>query len=358
MSVRRAASTASAALVAALSLAAVVGGIGAAPAAAEGPDVTWGVRTAANAFGDTRENYAYRVDAGETIEDAIVIANHDDAPIALDVYAADGFTSESGQLDVAPRSATPRDLGSWLVPAADRVVVPPGEAIEVPFTVEVPANATPGDHAGGILTSLVDPEADQGLTVDRRLGIRIHLRVDGALAPELAIDDLRVGYEGTANPFGAGEATVRYTVRNAGNVRLSAGQAVTVAGPFGMLPVAAAGLADVPELLPGETWPVEVRVAGVLPTFAVTATVALDPRAPERADVDAEPVEAIAAAPAIPWVLLVVALLIAAGVVLGLRLARRKRAERQAREDARVQDAVERALQEREQEREHADAGV
>ncbi|WP_395244717.1 WxL protein peptidoglycan domain-containing protein [Agromyces sp. MMS24-K17] len=321
---------------------------GAAPAAAEeGPDVTWGVRPAAYDGDDARQNYAYQADPGETIEDAIIVANHDTAPIELDVYAADGFTTAGGQLDVATRDARAVDIGKWLLPAADRIVVQPGEAVEVPFTLAVPANATPGDHAGAILTALTRPDEDEGLTVDRRLGIRIHLRVGGELAPALAIENLRVDYGGTLNPFGSGEATVAYTVRNAGNVRLSAAQAVTLTGPFGMLPVAATGVDPVPELLPGETWPVTVRVAGVVPAFGLTASVALDPSAPEGTERAPKRVEASATTAAVPWTLLVLVLLVAGGIALWIVLGRKRRAARAAAEEARVQEAVAAALRER-----------
>ncbi|WP_157416669.1 WxL protein peptidoglycan domain-containing protein [Agromyces allii] len=343
-----------AAFVAALTAALVVGA-SVAPAAAEeadGPEVTWGVRTADTTWGDGRENYAYEVEAGETIDDALVIANHDVVPVELDVYAADAFTTSDGQLDVATRDVRPRELGAWAVPAADRVTVQPGEAVEVPFTITVPDNATPGDHAGGILTALATPEADEGLTVDRRLGIRIHLRVGGELAPGLAVDDLHVDYSGTLNPFGTGAATVSYTVRNAGNTRLAATQGVALTGPFGMLPVSASGVADVPELLPGETWPVEVRVEGVVPAFVLTAGVTLDPASP-ASSADAAPptpktVEETASTAAVPWTLLVLVLLLVAAIVVWARLARRRRAQRKVREDARVQEAVDRALRERE----------
>ncbi|WP_082461829.1 WxL protein peptidoglycan domain-containing protein [Agromyces sp. Leaf222] len=324
---------------------------GTAPAFAEGedgPEVTWGVRTADGAWGDGRENYAYEVDAGETLEDALIIANHDAVPIELDVYAADAFTTADGQLDVAARDVRPRELGAWAVPAADRVTVQPGEAVEVPFTIDVPANATPGDHAGGILTSLATPEVENGLSVDRRLGIRIHLRVGGELAPALAIDDLHVDYAGTLNPFGTGAATVSYTVRNAGNTRLAAAQDVALTGPFGMLPVNASGVADVPELLPGETWPVEVEVEGVVPAFVLTAAVALDPVSPTETKPVPKSVEEAASTAAVPWTLLALVLLLAAAIFVWVRLGRRRRAQRKVREDARVQEAVDRALRERE----------
>ncbi|WP_345752616.1 DUF916 domain-containing protein [Microbacterium rhizophilus] len=310
------------------------------------PEVTWGVRTATGEHGDGRENYAYEAAPGDTIADAIIIANHDTAPLELDIYGADGFTSSSGQLDVAPRAVTPREIGAWLVPATDRVTVAPGEAVEVPFTITVAANATPGDHAGGILTALTRPPLEDGVTVDRRLGIRIHLRVTGAIAPALAVDDLRVDYAGTPAPFGAGQATVTYTVRNSGNVRLSASQGVTLAGPFGLFAIGAPGLTPVPELLPGETWPVEVEVGGVVPAFVLNAVAALDAVPTADAPVP-QRVEARASTAAVPWSFLAVLLVLAGAVALWVATRRRRRAARQAREDARVRDAVAQALRDR-----------
>ncbi len=326
-------------LTAALALS-IVGAASPALAAEDvGPEVTWGVRTASGAHGDGRENYAYEVDPGGSVEDAIIVANHDDAPLTLDIYAADGFTTSSGQLDVATRDVVPREIGAWLVPAVDRVTIAPGEAVEVPFTITVPDRATPGDHAGGILTTLTSPPVEDGVTVDRRLGIRIHLRVTGDVAPALTLDGLRVDYVGTPHPFATGEAMISYTVRNSGNARLSAGQTVTLSGPFGLFPLEAAGLTDVPELLPGESWPVEVHLTGVVPAFVLDGTVTLT--LPDGA------VTASVSTVAVPWTLLILVVLLTAAIVLWLVTARRRRAARTAREDARVQEAVEQALRER-----------
>lgn len=326
-------------------VAAVAGAASPARAETSQPDVTWGVRTGVSEHGEGRDNYAYEVDAGETVRDAIIIANYDDEPLVLDVYAADGLTTSSGQLDVAARDVRPRRVGAWVVPAADRVTVQPGESLEVPFTIAVPGNATPGDHAGGILTTLTSSAAD-GVTVDRRLGIRIHLRVGGDLAPGLTVEGLNVSYAGTLNPFGTGGATVSYTVRNSGNTRLSSNQTVTLAGPFGIFPVDAPTIDAVPELLPGEGWPVSVRVEGALPLFVLTGTVVLEPQTVTASTPTPASVEASASTVAVPWTSLVLLLLLAGGVAVWIVAARRGRANRKKREDARVEEAVARTLRE------------
>lgn len=313
----------------------------------DGPEVTWGVRTAPAAEGEERENYEYRVEPGESVRDALIVSNYDSVPLVLDVYAADGFTTSSGQLDAAMRDVPPRLVGAWVRPDADRVTVQPGESIEVPFILEVPDNATPGDHAGAILTTLKTPQVEDGVTVDRRLGIRILLRVGGEIAPAASIDDLRVDYEGTLNPFGTGAATVSYTVTNSGNTRLSAAQAVAVAGPLGLFPADAAGTEDVPELLPGESWPMTVHIEGVAPSVVLTARVTLSPEAPSDTTPAPAAVEASSSTLALPWTLAVLILIVGALIALAVRRRRAAVVRRTAAEDLRVQSAVAQALRER-----------
>ncbi|MGA1838788.1 DUF916 domain-containing protein [Herbiconiux sp. 11R-BC] len=341
----------------AMAAAFTVAGLAAAgPAVAADGDVTWGVRTSSNAEGADRQNYNYSVDPGGQVTDGLIISNHDQAPLELDVYAADGFTTTSGQLDVLTRDTPSVAVGSWVTLGSGHVTVPAGESLEVPFTLTVPADATPGDYAGGVLTSLSQAGSGQGITVDRRLGIRIHLRVGGTLAPALSIENLQVDYAGTLNPFGTGEAAVSYTIRNTGNVRLSAAQAVSLAGPFGLLPIDVTSVEPAPELLPGESWQVAVPVTGVFPAFVLSAKAVLTPQlAPELADASGgtpqlTTVEGSASTVDIPWPLLVLLVLVAAIVVAAVLLVRRRRRRAKALEDARVKDAVAKALEERESE--------
>jgi hypothetical protein len=329
-------------------------------AAAAGDEVTWGVRTAGTVQGTDRQNFAYTLEPGTEVSDALVVTNHAAEPLDLAVSAADGFTTTSGQLDLVTADTASVAVGAWSTFADGIVSLDPGASAEVPFTVTVPADATPGDYAGGILTALPRVAQEQGVTVDRRLGIRMHIRVLGDLAPGLTVDDLQVDYTGTFNPFGTGDAVVGYTLRNTGNTRLAAGQTVSLAGPFGLLPGTVSGAPAVPELLPGESWPVSLPVDRVFASFWLTATTVLTPSIPPApavagAGTDAAvaaapavgPVEASAGTWAVPWPTLLTLLLLVGGIVLAVRLIRRGRAQRQLAEDTRVQDAVAEALRSR-----------
>lgn len=320
-----------------------------APSPAAG-DVTWGVRAASNTDGSDRQNFGYTLDPGDVLSDSLVITNHDTEPLELDVYAADGFTTSSGQLDLVTRDIESIEIGAWTALDEDTVQIAAGATAEVPFTIAIPEDATPGDYAGGIVTSLMQPQQEQGISVDRRLGVRMHVRVLGDLAPALAIEDLDVEYSGGFNPFGTGTASVSYTVHNTGNVRMSAAQVVSLAGPFGLFAVDATGVEAVPEVLPGESWTVDVDVDGVVPAFWLTATAALDPELAVVAGTTpgVDPVTAEAGTWGVPWALLVLVLLVAAIVVAAIVVLRRRRRQRAEREETRVQEAVEQALRDRE----------
>lgn len=345
---RRTAPLARTAVLALLAALALVG-LHAGPARAAGGDVTWTVRTAANGFGDDRSSYNYTANPGGQVKDAMVVANRSTTPLRLALYASDGYTTGTGQLDLLTKDKKSVGIGAWVHADRDSVVIKPGKTAEIPFTVTVPDNATPGDYVGGILTSLKQSDEAQGINVDRRLGIRVKLRVSGALKPRLAVEDLHVDYSGTANPFGTGDATVTYTIHNTGNAMVTARQSVSVAGPFGWLRAKAGDIPAPPELLPGESWQVKVPVHGVAPAVSLTATATLTPLMTDAAGTTTplDPVEATAHGWAFPWVLLLLLVLIATAVAAAILLSRRGRARRKEREDSRVRDAVEKALREK-----------
>ncbi|WP_433826413.1 WxL protein peptidoglycan domain-containing protein [Actinoplanes sp. CA-015351] len=343
----------------ALVLAAVVAAlVPGAPALAADGDVTWTVRTASNSYGADRSSYTYAVNAGAETSDALVVANHGKAPITLAVYTADGYTTGEGQLDLLTADKKSVAIGAWVHASAATVTVPAGASAEVPFTVDVPANATPGDYVGGILTSLTQA-SQETINVERRLGIKIKLRVGGDLVPGLAVEDLKVSFDGPSagslagafggGAFGKGDATVSYTIRNTGNAVESARQQVSIAGPFGWLRTDAGAIDAPPELLPGESWTVTVPVHNVSPAVLLAATATLTPLLTDASGstTSLDPVTATARVWAFPWSLTVLVVALIALLIAAVILTRRRRATRKQREEERVREAVAEALREK-----------
>ncbi|GAA1535287.1 hypothetical protein GCM10009788_42620 [Nocardioides humi] len=286
-----------------------------APAQAAEGEASWAIRTASNTYGDARQNFSYTLNPGATVEDALVVHNDGTEPITLAVYAADGFTTTDGQLDLLRTDQESHGVGVWVTAGRSTVKIKPGREKQVPFALAVPDNATPGDHLGGIVTSLTSEANDAGIAVDRRLAMRIRVRVSGELAPQLTVEDPHVDYDGTANPLGTGEATVEYTIHNTGNAILAARQEVRVTGPFGWAGRDAPDLPDTPELLPGERWTVSVPVDGVPPLVRLSAQVRLVPLLNDAAGSTStlDAVEETGHGWAVPWTLLLVVVLVGGG---------------------------------------------
>lgn len=309
----------------------VLGGFLAPATAAMGAEadasMTWGVSTGGNS-NPPRDNFTLEAEPGETLTDSMLVSNHGTAPLTLAIYAADGFTTADGQLDVLTADKTSEGVGAWVEFAAPAITLGPDETTEVPFTVTVPENAEPGDYAGAVLTSL-SSTGGGGFSVDRRLGVRVYLRVAGELAPSMTIGNAQVEYHGTPNPVGLGTSVVSFTVTNTGNARLNASHHVTVSGPGGILGVAATA-DDIPQLLPGESWTTELVVDGVAPTFVATADISVVPTLPDGTELG--PVTATASVGAMPWTLLGV-LAVLAGLLLWW-IARRRRARTSGKTDS------------------------
>ncbi|WP_270037824.1 WxL protein peptidoglycan domain-containing protein [Solirubrobacter ginsenosidimutans] len=279
----------------------------------------WTVKTAANQFGDGRQDFRYTVNPGGTVEDGIVVENPGTTPLHLALYGADAFTTAAGKLDLRAADAKATGVGVWAQPSQADVTVPANGSVEVPFAITLPKDAKPGDYVGGIVTA----DADQ------RVPIQIRLRVGGALKPSLAVEGVRVDYSGSANPLAKGDATVTYAIHNTGNTILTAQQAVKVSGPFGRWAVRAPKVADTPTLLPGETWKASASLDDVAPALRLTASVTLVPLLTDAAGSTA-PLAAIKAsghAWIVPWALLV-AILVLLGLVVAALAYRRAGASR------------------------------
>lgn len=281
--------------------------------------VTFGVRPASAEAPDTRSDFSYNATPGGVLRDHVAVSNIATEPVTLRVYAGDAFNTPEGGFDLLA-DREPVDVGKWAVPDTDQVTVEPRSTVVVPFTLTIPLDATPGDHSGGIVASYTTESQDadgQRIAVEQRVGARVHLRVSGDLRPELRIEELTADYRGPL--AGLGTTKVSYLVRNTGNVRLGGKQSVRVETPWGSA-VDGPALADLPELLPGNTFRVATEVPGLLPAGWLTAGVHVDPIAPPGTEPAPSAVEASVTTAAVPWLSVIVT-----GLLVGLLLLRRWR---------------------------------
>ena len=315
----------------------------AAPAQDSGPvPVSWSVAPAPVPGEPGRANFVLEAEPGESLEDMLVVENLGDVDLLLGVYASDAFNTPTGGIDLLAAGEPPVDLGSWIELDTASITVPADGSVEVPFTVEVPDDAQPGDHTGGIVTSLRvtegGPEGNR-VDVERRLGTRVHLRVDGELTPELTFTELEADYSGSANPFAPGSMRLTYRVENTGNVRLRATRDASVSPSWG--PEATAEASDMAELLPGNSYELTQTVAGVWPGTSTRSEVELGLYEPTGQRVDSSRVAiARTSTTLVPWPQLVLAAFVLVLLVAWWTARRRSRRRLRATVDAALEDAL------------------
>jgi len=275
----------------------------------------------------TRPNFSYTLDPGAKLDDSVTIWNYSNVPLTFHVYGTDAFTTATGGFDLLKPEDPPKDVGSWIKLAQEFVTVPASTSLVLPFTLTVPADATPGDHAAGILASSQTPGKDADghfVVLDRRTGSRFFVRVSGPLNPSVTVEGVDSEYHPSFSPFSGGELDVSYTLRNTGNVRLAVPDTISVQGPLGWS-LGEQRPTPTPELLPGASIVATAHFTNIAPAFRVSTDVAVAPTAAEKVTPEPEGMTRSSTVWAVPWTLLLILLLLVVVISVARRVRRRRR---------------------------------
>ncbi|SDJ45470.1 hypothetical protein SAMN05444157_3444 [Frankineae bacterium MT45] len=296
---------------------------------------TFGIGPATNGKNDSRPFFSYTSGPGGVYTDSVAITNYSAKPLDLLIYSTDLVNGIDGTLSVAPQAFVPRNAGVWIqLPARQQTVHVPGTTasgpgrVVLPFTLHVPAGASPGDHSAGIVASLqtlgLNPKG-QNVRLDQRVATRVYVRVKGAVRSLLTISDVKVSYKAASNPIGGGVAHVTYLLRNGGNVNVGVRQAVSVTGLFGTK-AKADPIPNQDLLLPGVGVRMAVDVKGVLPTIFEHAHITASPM-PVKGSLYGNPktVTKSVSFHAIPWMAILILIGLLLLIVLTIVLIRRRR---------------------------------
>ncbi|WP_407077550.1 WxL protein peptidoglycan domain-containing protein [Streptomyces sp. SCSIO 30461] len=228
---------------------------GVAPTAHAADNGEWSVEPASTGLGK-RPYFYLTAEPGTTVTDTVTVSNKTFGPLSFLLYAADAYNTErDGGFAVRTRKEPQRGVGAWAKPEREKVTVPAHGSVAVPYTLTVPENAEPGDHPGALVA--LDERITRGsgasvaVGVQRAVGARVYLRVNGPTMPALTVEDVSYEPDRPLVP-GTGEssALISYTLHNRGNVTLNPKVALRAEGIFGRT-LLARDLSRIPgELLP------------------------------------------------------------------------------------------------------------
>lgn len=314
--------------------------------------VTWSLTPSLAENNQERVSLRHDLDPGQSVDDQLVLTNHGDTDATFRVYASDGVITEEGQFDIRSASHQPEDSGAWIdfgdsIGPDSLVEVGAGQSTEIDLTINVPEDATPGDHPAGIVAAIGSSEAAAGqLAVESRVGARLHLKVNGEVQPVLSLDNVDSNFRGSWNPFVPGTVETSMTVTNTGNVRLGAVAETTLGGVFGLLE-SSSEQQTWRELLPGDSIELQLEQQRVWPLIWVGGQATLYPQVVgEDTHGQIMPVTESVWSLAIGWSQLAL-LLVIAGIIY---LVVRGRKQRQTKREEELAAAVEKAREEARQE--------
>lgn len=209
------------------------------------------------AAADSRQYFILEGRPGTTLQDGLTISNYTDHPITYYVYGADGYnTPKDGQFALRDHGYAMTGVGTWVRPAFPTITVPARTSTVMPVTIVIPADATPGDHVGGV--SGMDPEVEseqqQGsvrVGIKRVVAARLYLHVDGATMGGLTVTGLKVsGSPAFPAYLSDSNGRVTATVTNSGNLLQTPKAHLRATGMFGTL---IDKTVQLPQILPGQS---------------------------------------------------------------------------------------------------------
>ena len=312
------------------------------PAAATSSGQGWTLAPSPDGTGRTA--FHLTLGPGQSASDRILLANGTAAPLAFRIYAADAVNvAGSGAFALTLPDRPTVGVGKWTTPSVSSLTVPGMQLASIPFTVSVPADAPPGDYAGGVVAlDTANQNVGNGqvhINVLNGVGVRIYVHVSGPLHPGLALGPVtvRADVPFLAGITGSSRARIRFRLVNTGNTTIDLTATVTVVDGWGRT-VKRFAPRRVPTLLPGSQLSIAEPVWQPLP-LAGTQHVQV------RVAWAGATLHGQAAFLVVPWALvlgaivLVVVVLVAV-VVLVVRK-RRRRAAAAGRVDAVERQAVE-----------------
>ncbi|MFW7413884.1 hypothetical protein [Demequina sp. SO4-18] len=217
---------------------------------------------------------------GTVIERRVEVSNSTGESTIVTVYPAAAQIADGNF--VGEPEATQNELSSWIAVSPSAPELASGEQAEVDVEIDVPADATVGEHYGVIWAEVTDAPESGGVTAVTRVGIRIYLSVGEGTAP---VSDFTIGGL-TASRTDDGSPSVEATVTNSGEraldltaqVSLSDGPGGVSAGPFSTEPVTTLGIGesapmrvDLDPLLPNGPWRADVTVTSGLEERSIEA---------------------------------------------------------------------------------------
>lgn len=179
------------------------------------------------------------VDPGQTINTEIKLRDVANGPLIVsgqvnDFVAAGEDGTPKILLDEEAEADNPYSLRRWVAPLPE-LRLEPGELQDLPVTINVPANASPGGYYGVVRFTARAPEVEgQGVSLSASLGTLILVQVKGDAKQSMEIEEFAVSKDDKIGKlFTAAPLDFIVRAKNTGNVHLQPTGQIIIKDTFG-----------------------------------------------------------------------------------------------------------------------------
>lgn len=178
-----------------------------------------------------------RADPGATQNHTLKVTNNSDVEKEFFIYKRDIKGVEAGGVPLFAEEGaehTGFEMSDWLELPVEPLKVAPNQTVELPVTIKIPDNASPGSHFAGIFVSAEPPKLrETGAGVGYEVASIASIRISGDV-----VDTARVRSFSTDKLFYGGKH-VQFTakIENQGNIMIRPRGPVTITSMFRSTPV-------------------------------------------------------------------------------------------------------------------------
>lgn len=190
--------------------------------------------------------FVQTINPGEFAQEGVKVINSTGEDKNLILYARDSVKSSGGGFACTQLSEPPKGVGSWVsfdisnleediqnvkpgnLPNTIEIIIPKGTEILIPFKINVPKDASVGEHNGCVLIQEINQQKEEtGVSLSLRSGIRVAVSVPGQVVRKLELSDFIVDKKNKS-------IYLRPSVKNIGNVSIDTQAGVKVSYFFGL----------------------------------------------------------------------------------------------------------------------------
>jgi Bacterial protein of unknown function (DUF916) len=136
----------------------------------------------------------YKMKAGESLTDSFDISNMNEESTSFVLQSNDIYVTDEGTITLLQNKEENKGLGSWISMLSGAIIIKPNTKVNIPLTLQVPADAKNGEYGAGISVTIKNKDSSNvAVSNTVRKGLKVYILV-GDQTPKLSsvMSDLKI----------------------------------------------------------------------------------------------------------------------------------------------------------------------